>query len=248
MKTKLCRPILIDIANIKQDFSKDEYRTYLSLFESKHPNGKNYLSLAWQFNYTDKINPKQLVLISFDKDNINKVIATQNQLSPEYIQQFIKEYNNDTVKDIEILMEESCCDNKVNGGINSPDCCHKHIIQPKLTNGFITIINYPIGGYAPGNYTCNCVTCKKQFIGDKRAVQCKDCATKVEEYIIGKPLDDYTKDKHTQEECTGFIHGYKSRMKEEVEELCDLAMVYLYNKLTPPHELIDDWFNNNKKK
>lgn len=35
---------------------------------------------------------------------------------------------------------------------------------------------YPIGGYADGNYMCNCVTCKKQFIGDKRAVQCEPCA------------------------------------------------------------------------
>lgn len=37
---------------------------------------------------------------------------------------------------------------------------------------------YPIGGYAPGNYTCNCVTCKTQFTGDKRAVQCEPCAIK----------------------------------------------------------------------
>jgi hypothetical protein len=36
---------------------------------------------------------------------------------------------------------------------------------------------YPIGGYAPGNYQCICATCDKQFIGDKRAVQCEACAT-----------------------------------------------------------------------
>lgn len=35
---------------------------------------------------------------------------------------------------------------------------------------------YPIGGYAPGNYFCHCVTCKNQFQGDKRAVQCESCA------------------------------------------------------------------------
>lgn len=35
---------------------------------------------------------------------------------------------------------------------------------------------YPIGGYAPGEYACKCVTCKEIFKGDKRAVQCKDCA------------------------------------------------------------------------
>lgn len=35
---------------------------------------------------------------------------------------------------------------------------------------------YPIGGFAPGSYWCNCVTCKDKFIGDKRAVQCEPCA------------------------------------------------------------------------
>lgn len=39
---------------------------------------------------------------------------------------------------------------------------------------------YPIGGYAPGNYHCNCVTCKQHFKGDKRAVQCEPCAIKAE--------------------------------------------------------------------
>ena len=38
---------------------------------------------------------------------------------------------------------------------------------------------YPIGGYAPGNYTCNCVTCKQEFMGDKYARQCEPCAIKM---------------------------------------------------------------------
>ena len=38
---------------------------------------------------------------------------------------------------------------------------------------------YPIGGYAPGNYMCMCTTCKQQFKGDKRAVQCEPCAIKI---------------------------------------------------------------------
>jgi hypothetical protein len=38
---------------------------------------------------------------------------------------------------------------------------------------------YPIGGYAPGNYRCTCVTCKTKFMGDKRAVQCEPCAIKM---------------------------------------------------------------------
>jgi hypothetical protein len=40
---------------------------------------------------------------------------------------------------------------------------------------------YPIGGYAPGNYLCNCVNCKNEFQGDKRAVQCEPCAVAAEE-------------------------------------------------------------------
>lgn len=35
---------------------------------------------------------------------------------------------------------------------------------------------YPIGGFAPGSYWCNCVTCKEKFMGDKKAVQCEPCA------------------------------------------------------------------------
>lgn len=37
-------------------------------------------------------------------------------------------------------------------------------------------INYPIMGYAPGNYQNKCSTCKQLFMGDKMAVQCDPCA------------------------------------------------------------------------
>lgn len=43
---------------------------------------------------------------------------------------------------------------------------------------------YPIGGYAPGNYQCKCCRCGKQFVGDKRAVECEPCA------LISKELFD----------------------------------------------------------
>ena len=32
------------------------------------------------------------------------------------------------------------------------------------------------GGWAPGNYICHCSQCDQDFIGDKRAVVCADCA------------------------------------------------------------------------
>jgi hypothetical protein len=35
---------------------------------------------------------------------------------------------------------------------------------------------WPLCGYAPGNYSCRCHTCDKQFVGDKRATTCLECA------------------------------------------------------------------------
>ena len=32
------------------------------------------------------------------------------------------------------------------------------------------------GGWAPGEYICQCRRCKSYFIGDKRASLCADCA------------------------------------------------------------------------
>jgi hypothetical protein len=37
---------------------------------------------------------------------------------------------------------------------------------------------FPIGGFAPGNYSCKCFQCSKSFRGDKRAVMCLQCALK----------------------------------------------------------------------
>lgn len=31
-------------------------------------------------------------------------------------------------------------------------------------------------GWAPGGYVCLCRQCETHFIGDKRAIQCADCA------------------------------------------------------------------------
>lgn len=32
------------------------------------------------------------------------------------------------------------------------------------------------GSWAPGNYCCRCHCCDEKFIGDKRAMECADCA------------------------------------------------------------------------
>lgn len=42
--------------------------------------------------------------------------------------------------------------------------------------------NYPIGGYAPGNYHHHCCTCGQFFQGDKQSIQCELCAIKDKEF------------------------------------------------------------------
>jgi hypothetical protein len=239
MKTKLCKPILIDD---EENIYKDE----LSLFDDK---------LIINSKLKSSSDTKQIILISLDKNDeiksgdlitngniiivapdidgfigFRKVIATQDQLPPEYIQQFIEEYNNGKIEDIEIEIEELLTKVYDNIGGHPGGHWEENGFKPLLTNGFITIIKYPIGGYAPGNYTCNCITCKKQFIGDKRAVQCKDCAIEIERSIIINKVESilYT--------------------EKEVKELCGLAMIFGCGKKEYSYKLIDEWFNQNKKK
>lgn len=57
---------------------------------------------------------------------------------------------------------------------------------------------YPIGGYAPGNYTCKCCICGNTFRGDKRAVQCKPCAIQC---LVVLPKEIQERIKHEAEKA-----------------------------------------------
>ena len=35
---------------------------------------------------------------------------------------------------------------------------------------------WPVRGFAPGGYFCDCLTCRRRFMGDKRASECAECA------------------------------------------------------------------------
>ena len=135
-KTKLVRPIVIDSNEINKvgDICLFPYRLNIA--------GKDDIGYP----------KKELILISLDEDEeikvgdafynpstdyirvaisdlglvkhdvCEKVIARQHQLSPSYIATFIEQYNNNDVKDIEIEMFNKC-------------------EKPKLTNGYITIVD-----------------------------------------------------------------------------------------------------------
>lgn len=148
MKTKLVRPVLVE--------SKEPNNIYIldgKLYQTT-PNANIVVSKA------DKLIPQQLILISLEDEKIEvgenyynirlnkvfeaiandgypskedcKVIATQTQLSPEHIQKFIEEHNKWEVKDIRIEMEEYTDGNGMYR--------NSKMFQPKLTNGFITIV------------------------------------------------------------------------------------------------------------
>lgn len=65
---------------------------------------------------------------------------------------------------------------------------------------------YPIGGFAPGNYMCKCVTCKHEFHGDKKAVQCETCAIEMVKTKI--EVAENGGIKITQDYLPGFIDQF----------------------------------------
>ena len=83
-------------------------------------------------------------------ENCKKIIARQSQIPLEYISKFIEQYNKGCIEDLEIEMEKCWINSdnvkgnsftevaKFEPSINDFDAVL--IIQPKLTNGFVTIV------------------------------------------------------------------------------------------------------------
>ena len=86
------------------------------------------------------------------------------------------------------------------------ECLKKLIEIVKRNNIMKEEPKYPIGGYAPGYYGCTCVTCKTEFMGDKRAVQCEPCAISMtKEEPKKETLEEITE--QIQNECHSFIES-----------------------------------------
>jgi len=73
----------------------------------------------------------------------------------------------------------------------------KNIITP--TNSLKNSNRPPLGGWAAGNYECKCIQCEEHFTGDKRAVQCSDCAYKSEDRITR--LEEIVSDREDKMSC-----------------------------------------------
>jgi hypothetical protein len=81
---------------------------------------------------------------------------------------------------------------------------------------------YPIGGYAPGYYMCNCSTCKKQFQGDKRAVQCEPCAIEMikeepkQELERGITITQVSKQETLEEATRKYLKNCKEAIHDNI--------------------------------
>ena len=247
MKTKRVRPILVEskestlhlshgkllITSIESTGKSDLYKSIpqeliLISLEDEEIEENDYYYFSKSNSLHKHLGTLPLNKYKHDGDKCFKVIARQSQIPQEYISKFIEQYNQGCIEDLEIEMEKCWINSdnvkgnsftevaKFEPSINDFDAVL--IIQPKLTNGFVTIVE--------------------------------------KDEIIGKPLDDYIKQKHNQDRCIGFIDGYQARKseepssytEEEVRKLISEALYHFCPMNNHREEDEIDWFENNKKK
>ena len=150
MKTRLCKPVLVETKEPTTIF-KDHSGLYCTGLEPQTGHSINscvtgYKLILISLDPDEKIEVGDMFYDTYSKnigkatvnfgrvgdDHAKKIIATQFQLSPEYIQQFIEEYNKGEVKDVEIEMEYN--EDRIVDGKDIGD------YRVSLTNGFVTII------------------------------------------------------------------------------------------------------------
>lgn len=162
MKTKKCKPVLVETKDDTSSlWSYKRRKLYYNQANFNNPDAIIYYQLVLVSLEYDEVEIgdmglmqgngiKVVGVVSFDskhhtwnlttkkgscypfstKDYFGKVIATQDQISSEYIEKFVEQYNTNKVEDIEVEME--LVGHSVTLGIYN--------YEPKLTNGFVTII------------------------------------------------------------------------------------------------------------
>jgi len=143
------------------------------------------------------------VISTRHKGNCKKIILTTDpdligvqSIDNEFLEWFVKNPNCESVEVVDISMQ-----------YHDEDYYEYKIIIPKEEAK-----QYPIGGYAPGYYSCTCVTCKTEFMGDKRAVQCEPCAIEMVSIKIVENNGSYQIEKPKQETLEEAVEKYSSKM------------------------------------
>lgn len=184
------------------------------------------------------------------KCEIFKVIATQSQLSPEYIQQFIEEYNKGEVKDVEIVIEEKriLLDTGIDNGYE--DGIHDTIYKPKLTNCFITIAKKDLPNVDFKDASLQDMY-DRGFPKVKESIQYNhNLLCNMQYYMEYCQANGYI----TPQEWLNNHKHYKDSKEpilyteEEVKKLCLDAIISCTEGMTSYHQDFDEWFNQNKKK
>lgn len=270
MKTLLVRPVLVESKERTNLWSykgrrlyynqanfndEDETAYYRAVLVSLDPNDKIERGNKVVTNNVDYFATEiQLCTMSefLDSDNIikfginnqikvykfgyNKVIATQDQLSPDLMQKLVDEYNNGGMQNFEIEMDWILGDKEDENQNLIP------VLQPKLTNNFITIVekehNFPYP--------------EEPMEEDGELVYL--------DRPIGKPLEDYINQKHSQDRCMSFIDGYEARRLEESNsytpqdllEVMNLGMSLRQSQLNGSdsrsgNEVLYQWMQNKKE-
>ena len=153
MKTHKVRPVLVEskeITNIwaykgrvlrynEANFNDEDDSEYyelilISLEDEKIEVSDTYYNLiSSKIKICESESVKQSLNIC--KSHAKKVIARQSQIPPEYISKFIEQYNRGGVEDLEIerveIYDWSLGEDDINLTIR---------FKPKLTNGFVTIV------------------------------------------------------------------------------------------------------------
>ena len=104
----------------------------------------------------------QKIILTTDQDLIKDGVQP---IDNEFLEWFVKNPSCESIKVVHKFDEDW---SEESGAF---EISYYKIIIPKEEPK-----QYPIGGYAPGYYSCTCVTCKTEFMGDKLAVQCEPCA------------------------------------------------------------------------
>lgn len=84
---------------------------------------------------------------------------------------------------------------------------------------------WPVGGYAPGSYWCNCASCDQTFMGDKRAYQCHDCVIKALKFRadlidmdvlarVEAALEDYSHFLEVSDEADALLADLRAMMEK----------------------------------
>ena len=149
---------------------------------------------------------QDVIILTTDQDLIKDGVQV---IDDEFLEWFVK---NPSCESVDVKHFGTCCSNQL---IAQCINCKQYnpvykIIVPKEEP------KYPIGGYAPGNYTCYCSTCKIEFQGDKRACQCEPCAVSMTKEEPKQETLEEAAEKWNEQQTTlefGKPHNAPNRIK-----------------------------------